>query len=81
MPGACAGAGVAIGLVLACLLPASGRLRETVLGMALGILAVAPMKCASLLLGEAVGLVGGLLAGAALASAVRALVGSRSART
>jgi hypothetical protein len=42
--------------------------------MVLGIAAVAPMKCATLLLGEALGLVGGLLAGVLAATAVRTVV-------
>jgi len=71
MPGACAGAGVVVGLVLACFLPTNGQRRDTVLGMVLGIAAVAPMKCSTLLVGEALGLVGGLLAGVMAASAAR----------
>jgi hypothetical protein len=74
MPGACAGAGVLVGLVLACFLPLDGKRWQTVSGMVLGIAAVAPMKCTSLLLGEALGLVGGLLAGVLAATAVRAVV-------
>jgi hypothetical protein len=74
MPGACAGAGVLVGLVLACFLPLNGKRWEVVSGMVLGIAAVAPMKCATLLLGEALGLVGGLLAGVLAATAVRTVV-------
>jgi hypothetical protein len=74
VPGACAAAGVVVGLVLACFLPADGKRRDVVLGMVVGIAAVAPMKCSTLLVGEAVGLVGGLLAGVVATSAVRAVV-------
>jgi hypothetical protein len=74
MPGACAGAGVLVGLVLACLLPTHGKRLDLVLGMLLGIAAVAPMKCSTLLLGEALGLVGGLLAGVLTASATRTVL-------
>jgi hypothetical protein len=75
MPGACAAAGGVVGLTMACFLPVpeKGKRVETLLGMLLGIVAVAPMKCTSLLLGEALGLVGGLVAGAFAAMAVRAL--------
>jgi hypothetical protein len=71
MPGACAMAGVAVGLVLAALLPRGERRRETVVGMLLGVVAVAPMKCASLLVGEAMGLVFGLVGGVLVTSFVR----------
>jgi hypothetical protein len=80
MPGACAAAGVVVGLVLTCFLPTNGKRRDTVLGMVLGMAAVAPMKCSTLLLGEAVGLVGGLLAGVLATLAVRAVVRSWTVR-
>ena len=48
--------------------------REAVLGMVLGIAAVAPMKCTSLLVGETLGLLGGLVAGALAASSVRMIL-------
>ncbi len=80
MPGACAGAGVVVGLVLACFLPRNGSRRDTVLGMVLGIVAVAPMKCSTLLVGEALGLVGGLLAGVVAASAARIVLARWTAR-
>jgi hypothetical protein len=80
MPGACAGAGVIVGLVLACFLPTNGRHRDTVQGMVLGIAAVAPMKCSTLLVGEALGLVGGLLGGVLAASAARMVLARWTAR-
>jgi len=79
MPGTCAAAGVLVGLVLAFLLPTKGSRREAALGMVLGVVAVAPMKCTGLLLGEAVGLVGGLVAGALVASAARMALARRTA--
>jgi hypothetical protein len=81
MPGACAAAGVVIGLALACCLPLGGKRRDTVLGMVLGIAAVAPLKCSVLLAAEAAGLVGGLIAGVAAASVVRLVIGRWTART
>jgi hypothetical protein len=78
MLGACAGAGVIVGLVLACFLPARGRRLDTVLGMVLGIAAVAPLKCSTLLVGEALGLVGGLLGGVVAGSAARTVLARRS---
>ena len=42
--------------------------------MLLGIAAVAPMKCSALLLGEAAGLVGGLVAGVLAAGAARTVL-------
>jgi hypothetical protein len=80
MPGACAGAGVVVGLVMASLLPLNGARRGTVLGMVLGIIAVAPMKCSTLLVGEALGLVGGLFAGVVAASAARVVLARWTAR-
>lgn len=80
MPGACAVAGMVIGLVLACLLPTDRKRGETVLGMVVGIAAIAPLKCSTLLAGEALGLVGGLLAGVLAASAMRMVVGRWTVR-
>jgi hypothetical protein len=88
MPGACAAAGVVVGLVLACALPVLGtrmtgvgpKPREVVLGMVIGIGAVAPLKCSVLLVGEAAGLVGGLLAGVLAASAVQLALGRWTVR-
>jgi len=80
MPGACAAAGVIVGLVLACFLPTQGRRRDMILGMMLGMAAIAPMKCSTLLVGEAFGLLGGLVAGALATSAVRVFVGRQIVR-
>ena len=80
MPGACAGAGVVVGLLLACFLPTRGKRLDTVLGMVLGIAAVAPMKCSTLLVGESLGLVGGLLAGVVAASTARTVLTRRTAK-
>jgi hypothetical protein len=76
MPGACGAAGAAVGLAFACLVPL-GRGRktyfETALGMTLAWSSMAPMRCTGLFVGEALGLVGGLLAGIVAASTARAL--------
>jgi hypothetical protein len=47
---------------------------ESALGMGLALLAVASVRCAGLLEGEALGLLGGLAAGAVASSLVAALV-------
>ncbi len=80
MPGACAAAGVVVGLVLACFLPTSGKRLETVLGMVLGVIAVAPMKCSTLVVGEALGLTGGLLAGVLATSTARMVLAKWTVR-
>jgi hypothetical protein len=75
MPGACVGAGAVVGLLLAAVVPVT---RESwprlASGMALGAASIAVLRCASLFVGEAFGLVGGLLAGLAAASAARAFL-------
>ncbi|HEY2509921.1 MAG TPA: hypothetical protein VGI39_03670 [Polyangiaceae bacterium] len=73
MTGACTMVGGAIGLLLAVFLVGAprGERWERALGMVLALLAVASVKCAELLAGEALGLLGGLAAGA-LASMVLA---------
>lgn len=76
MPGACGAAGAVVGLAFACLMPL-GRGRkayfETVLGMTLAWASMAPMRCTGLFVGEALGLVGGLLAGIVGAATARAV--------
>lgn len=76
MPQACVVAGVLLGLSLAVLLPRapSARRIEAAVGMALGVGSVAALRCAPLVLGEAIGLLGGLMAGVAAASVARAWV-------
>jgi hypothetical protein len=81
MPSTCAGAGALLGVSLALLLPRAPRAQrlETAFGMALGTAAVAALRCGPLLLGEAVGLLGGLMAGVAAASLARAWMDHRTA--
>ncbi len=75
MPGACVGAGAVVGLLLAAVVPVTRDSWPKVAGgMALGAASVAVLRCASLFAGEALGLVGGLIVGLAVASAARAFV-------
>jgi hypothetical protein len=80
MPSVCAAAGAIFGLSLAVFLPSAptfgGRLRGAA-GMALGVGALAAMRCAALFYGEALGLVGGLAAGVTAAGLARAWIDSR----
>jgi hypothetical protein len=62
MPGMCVAGGALIGFALASFLPRSGDRMESALGMALGALSLVWLKCELLFWGEALGLVGGLLA-------------------
>lgn len=81
MPGACVGAGAVVGLLLAALVPVTRESWPKVAGgMVLGAASVAVLRCASLFAGEALGLVGGLLVGLAVASAAKAQI-IRRART
>lgn len=78
MPGACLAAGAAVGLVLAAVVPyGKASAWKTALGMVLGMTSVAVLKCATLFAGEAVGLVGGLLAGLLASTAARAVLAQR----
>jgi hypothetical protein len=81
MPSTCAGVGALFGLSLALLLPRAPRTRrlETAMGMALGTGALVALRCGPLLLGEAVGLLGGLTAGVVAASLARAWLDRRVA--
>lgn len=76
MTGACAAVGTLFGLALAVFLVRTPRQHraESALGMGLALLAVASVKCAQLLAGEALGLLLGLSAGALASSAVAALI-------
>jgi hypothetical protein len=76
MTGACTTIGVVLGLTLAVFLvrmPRANRV-ESATGMILALLAVASVRCATLLAGEALGLMGGLAAGALASNLVAALV-------
>ena len=86
MPSACLLAGALFGLSLSLFLPASSRGNdglarglEATAGMALGASSIAAMRCAGLFAGEALGLVGGLVAGVAAAGLARALLDRRRA--
>jgi hypothetical protein len=76
LTGACSAVGAALGLTLAIFLVRVPRARlvETALGMGLALLAVAAVRCGGMLEGEALGLLGGLAAGALASSLVAALV-------
>lgn len=76
MTSACTIVGIALGLALAVFLvrlPRETR-GETTIGMSLALLAVASVRCAGLFAGEALGLMGGLAAGAVASSLVAALL-------
>jgi len=74
MPAACLGAGAVVGLVLAAAVPfGNAAWWRTATGVSLGVASVAIFKCTALFAGEAFGLVGGLLAGVALATAAKAV--------
>lgn len=79
MPAACLGAGAAIGFALAVFVPAGAGRWRTAGGMGVGVASVAILRCSTLFLGEATGLLGGLLAGLAAASMARAIL-ARSTR-
>jgi hypothetical protein len=71
-PELCGVSGVVLGLLLAVSLPMrGGSLAKTALGASLGVVAVASMRCSALFVGEALGLLGGLAAGIAVASVAR----------
>ena len=74
MPSACWAVGAFVGLGLSLLVPKSppGRGLEGVLGMMLGVLSVAIVRCSMLFVGEAVGLLGGITAGMLAASLAHA---------
>ncbi len=81
MPGACVGAGAVVGMLVAAVIP-FGRSSwwKTALGIALGMASVVVLKCATLALGEMVGLVGGLLAGIVASTGARLLLRARATR-
>ncbi len=84
MPQACVATGAIIGLALAFLLPrlageSTARRVEAACGMALGVVSVAAIRCAPLFLGEAAGLLGGLVAGVAIATLGGAVLERRAA--
>ena len=79
MPGACFAAGGVVGVLMAVFVPLRrDAWWRTATGMVMGVASVAILKCATLFVGEAVGLVGGIAAGLMAASAAKSLVGRRS---
>lgn len=72
MPSMCAGVGVAIGVALSLARPRSGSRVEGAFGLWLGVASIASMRCTGLFIGEAVGLLGGLLSGIVVSSAAQA---------
>lgn len=66
-PGACSLVGLAIGVALSALLPRRGDLGQRAragIGMLLGVVSVGSVRCSGLFLGEALGMLAGLVAGA-----------------
>lgn len=80
MPEMCVLAGALVGLPLAVLAlrKARDRPHEAALGMGLGVLSLATVKCGALFIGEALGLLAGLALGIAAASVVSTLVPRRA---
>jgi hypothetical protein len=79
MPGACLAAGAVVGVALAMVVPFAKRSWwRTALGVSLGMTSVAVLKCATLVAGESLGLLGGLLVGVAAAGAARSLLSRRA---
>jgi hypothetical protein len=83
MPSACGAVGLLLGASLALLLPrgSAARRAEAAMGMALGISSVVALRCSGLFIGEALGLLGGLLMGIAATSLARAWLDGRALRS
>ena len=82
MPSVCGIAGVFIGVAMQLVWPKERSPRTHVLagvGVACGALSVLSARCAGLFVGEAIGLVLGLVAGVATSSAARVWIASRRA--
>lgn len=79
LSGPCVAVGALFGLSLALLIPRApdDRRAEAAVGVALGAASLAVLRCAPLLLGEALGLLGGLVAGVAAAGFAHAWAGRR----
>jgi hypothetical protein len=68
-PECCLLSGAVVGVLLAMVVPvAKSSSFKTAGGLVLGVASVAMLRCSTLYLGEAIGLVGGLIAGVAAAS-------------
>lgn len=77
MPGACLSAGALVGFALAAFVPLGSSRWRTAGGIALGIASVAVLRCSTLFAGEAMGLVGGLVAGVLGATMARLVLTRR----
>jgi hypothetical protein len=74
-PELCVGAGVALGVVVVATLPrlrSPGEWARTSAGALLAVASLVACRCATLFVGESVGMLGGLLASAAGLAAARA---------
>ena len=80
MPEVCVAVGALLGLSLAVLVPRapSGCRAIAAVGMGLGVLSVAALRCAPLLMGEAAGPLGGLVTGTLAANLARAWMDRQS---
>jgi hypothetical protein len=75
MPQVCAGAGALLGVLVAATLPGVTSARDwlrAAVGALVAVVSLVAFRCTTLFLGEAVGLLGGLLASAAGIAAARA---------
>lgn len=79
MPGACLGAGALVGFALAAFVPLGAARVRTAAGMALGVASVAILRCSTLFFGEALGLLGGVVAGVAAAALAQTVLRRRTA--
>ena len=70
-PSACLGVGALLGIALAAFVPLGAARHRTAAGMVLGVASVAILRCSTLFAAEAVGLLGGLLAGVVAATVAR----------
>jgi len=78
MPGACVAAGAAVGVIAAMVVPTERKTWwQTGLGLALGMTSVAVMRCSTLVAGEALGLLGGLMLGTAAITSAKRFVPAR----
>jgi hypothetical protein len=84
MPSICGVSGIVLGLAVALVWPAEQSRRDHMLagvGVALGALSIAAMRCGGLFVGEALGLATGLVAGIVASTAARAWMASRTLRS
>ena len=70
-PSACLTVGAFLGTVLAAFVPSGPERWRTAVGIAVGVASVAILRCSTLFVAEALGLVGGLVAGVLIATLTR----------